>query len=216
MATPTKAKGTTTKREAPADDELRLAENRELIGALKKTFEYIDEYISNAHKRAEQARRGGLDELADFHEGRAARYVKLTTAEFRHAAWRLIRTVSFAAGTGDTDDVLWLAKHVDKRKRREWLRTCQRSQHLLPDLGSPTLAKEHRRDTISELPHLLAWVDERAESLTSEQVASALNGKATTVEGLAARLACDCGAFDYGPDDYQRAVKAFRNLPSDE
>lgn len=67
----------------------------------------------------------------------------------------------------------------------------------------------------------LADIEPRAARLTSEQVERALEryappGSAVVPQkgekspaGLAARLACDCGAFDYGPDDQHDAQRAF-------
>lgn len=213
---PTKA-GARTNREKSLDadlektlSEVELPEGHPLLEALESALGAVANYVTKTRQRAATAKASGNELAEKHHEWAAARLAPATEFEFRHAASRLVRIVSLAIATGDTSNAVWLSNRFEARKRREWLKTCQNQLGFLdPGFGLEELAKQLRADAIAYLPRWLEWIEPRAAKLTSEHVASALASKAETVAGVAAKLACACGAFDYGKSDFDKAKKAF-------
>jgi hypothetical protein len=122
--------------------------------------------------------------------------------EFQQSAMRLVRLVALAVQTGETAHVVAVAKHLKPRRAREWVNVCRRAWRL---------ASQLRAHVVAGLAHQLAWIDLTAADLTASDIEKALSED--DPEKCAARLACACGALRYGPKDFQKAKKAFKNLP---
>lgn len=102
-----------------------------------------------------------------------------------------------------------LALALDRRAMRKWYRACC----AFP--GGGDIPAELEEVGIAVLPTMLAQIDPRAARLTAEQIRRAYAWRSrprATAAAFAARLACDCGAFEYGQsrDERKKAKTAFR------
>lgn len=177
--------------------------------ALTDALDAAADYVSTNRAAAEEARSIDEPELADALEQNARDAEPITSEEFHRAAWRLMRVLWRAIVQGNLDDVVWLAKHIDQRKRREWVRRCQRAREGITGVGP--VFDEARAVALEDLPHWLEQLDAGGGPVTTEMIVQALEST-KTIEGFAARLACDSGAFGYAPSGYHRAKKSFANL----
>jgi hypothetical protein len=126
------------------------------------------------------------------------------------AARVLLGVVTHTFGSADGRDAIWLATRMQKRARRHWLDHVKTSLKLFRDTKFPGIASALRVDLVENLGLDLAMFDARAEALTPEQIDKALRGKGKTPEGVAARLAIECGAFGFR--NYAHAKDGFRKL----
>ena len=189
---------------------MELPEGHPLLEALESALGAVANYVESTRRRAATAAVAGNELAAEQHELMATRLAPATELEFRHAASRLVRIVSLAIATGDTTNAIWLSNRFEVRKRREWLKTCENMLVFLdPSFDLQDLANAMRARAVAHLPRWLEWVDPSAVKLTPEHVSSALSSKVETVVGIAAKLACQCGAFDYRAGDFDKAKKAF-------
>jgi hypothetical protein len=196
----------------PPLPKLDRAPMYELLETLKRAFSSVDVYVAENRKASEDARNAGKDWLAkDVFDPSAERHAAATTPEFQRAAWLLVSLVYEALGSGNTGHVLALGADprttkrspLNKRLRRRWLERCESSLRL---------ARIMRSEVTVSLPVELRPLDERASHLTPEVVAKILDGEPETAELFAAKLACSCGAFDYGPRDQKKAKLAFMGV----
>lgn len=192
-----------------------------LLPALEEAFACSERYVAENLARAKAARADGKDWLArDLYEATAADLAPAIDGTFQRAAQRLVSLVADALMSGNTGHVLFLAAEqngaLNERRKIKWAEVCQ--QHLLflrKDFGMPELAKEMRANAIEELPFFLSFVDAKASALTSKDVAKVLGGKASSVSGIAAKLACACGAVGYSAADFSKAKDRFKKALSE-
>lgn len=185
-----------------------------LLPALDQALSAIGTYVETTRATAAEARAGGEDLAADTFDHCAAQFEPAARTEFQAAAWRLVRLVTVAITGGDTAHVVAIAKHIEARKKREWLNVCARHRRMAIDRLDPEQPPPLRQHVFEWLPSRLAWLDERASTLSAAQIESALSEK--TAEKFAARLACMCSAMGYDPKQFQKARKAFENLPAEK
>jgi hypothetical protein len=169
-----------------------------LLPTLDRALNEVAEYVARARTQAVEADQDGAELAADGLRHNAQHYAPAAPQEFHDAAWRLVRLVTLALGTGDTSNVVWLARYLDKRRVREWVLTCERRLFFRrPGFDPSELRKDLEAEAIKYLADDLTWIEPNAAKLTPDHVAKALSGRASTAVGVAARLACDCGAFGY-------------------
>ncbi len=190
---------------------------RELFEALDSGLTMVEEYRRQKSELAAQARARGSDQIvSDLLESQAIRYAKVTEQDFRVAAADVIQALADAIETGETDDVMWLAPKLQQRRRRRWLKACEVGcAYLRKDLRPPTdILQAQIARSAEQLPAFLGTIDRRGRQLSGQQITCAIesyvSGVIESFPGLAARLACDCGAFDC--TDFVHAKDAFRKL----
>jgi hypothetical protein len=188
----------------------------ESMRMIRRCFEQalsdVDTYVAQNRQGAADARARGEDELAEVYESRARRRDSILSPEFRRAADQLLGRLYLALYTGEVEDVVALAKPIDGWRRRDWLRACERSLRFLE---TGILVEDGRAEAIARLPYFLGLIEERGATLTAEQISRVIDGvleqEQGTVALAAAKLACECGAFGYGPKDVRLAKKALTN-----
>lgn len=199
--------------ETPEEDAASLALSKALDDALNSAAGYV----ARVDRIAVEAEAEGWSEIADTARYFGDRRRKAATSEFHSAAVRLVRLVSLAISTGDTAHVLWAAKRLDERRRREWLNQCRNAlAFLFEGRALDDFGRGRRAHAVDALPRLLQWVEPRAGALTPEIVSRLLEGPAETIEAIAGNLACECGAFGYGRGDRKKAKGAFSKLGPEE
>jgi hypothetical protein len=167
------------------------------------------QYASEAERDAAAIEHKWQD-AADGFVRKAELVAPLLDREFQSSVRRIMRAVVDAFELRSTADVVWLAQNLDKRKRRQWLRYCEEALRGCPSVVDKRLHEELIENGLQLLVPQLNSLNAGGEQVTPEMI-SVARKHTTTVEGFAARLACDSGGFGYGVD-YQGARDAFRKL----
>jgi hypothetical protein len=144
--------------------------------------------------------------LAGTVEGWAQNLESVRTPAFQTAAQALIDLVEDALLSGYPDHVLKIEGPLMDRGRAEWGRTCIAQRcWLIPDDHNPDEPPEYGAN---DLRHMLAKIDERAATLSTDELVEMASRVRLGGPGFAAAVACACGAFDYRPDDQETAQRA--------
>jgi len=179
---------------------------RRLRISLDAALAAVDGFVSESKRVADQLRKEDRESIANSLSGWADEWAGVTTPAFRKAATGIVELVYSALVNGYPVHVLEVERPLLGRDRAEWGRLCASQRYLLQTDGT----EQHEADQpfAVELIHELRRIDDRAKGLKVGQVIEAANGRTKTGSGFAAELACLSGAFDYRPEDQEKAQVA--------
>jgi hypothetical protein len=174
--------------------------------SLNTAFAAADGFVAESRRVSDELRKEGCDVKANSLAGWADEWEPVTTPLFRKAATGIVELVSSAFINAYPVHVLEVERPLLGRDRAEWGRLCT-SQRYLFELEDQERS-EGREPFAIELIDELTTIDDHAEVLTVEQIIEAATGSTTTGSGFAAKLACLCGAWEYGAGDQEKAQRA--------
>jgi len=166
----------------------------------------IDRFVVESAGLSKDVREASGPLLAETVQNRAQCLESVRTPAFQAAARALIDLVEDALLSGYPDHVLKIEGPLMARTRAQWGRICIAQRcWLVPDDHNPEERPEYGAN---DLRHMLARIDERAATLSTDELIEMASRVRLGGPGFAAAVACACGAFDYRLDDQETAQRA--------
>ena len=166
----------------------------------------IDRFVVEAAGLSKDVREASGPLLAETVQNWAQCLEPVRTPALQAAARGLIDRVEDALRSGYPDHVLKIEGPLMERGRAEWGRICIAKRcWLIPDEHYPEEPPEYGAN---DLRHMLVKIDERAATLSTDELVEMASRVRLGGPGFAAAVACACGAFDYESDDQETAQRA--------
>jgi len=187
----------------PPFDEMANAVER-FRNSFSDALHAVDRVVSESRRLACQLREEHSEAEADTFDEMADLWEAVASQEFRDAATGVVDLVDRALVAGHPDNVLKMGRRLRLYDRAEWARICESLHVSLA--GRPKNRSDNAPWPVNDLMNELKEIDSRAGNLGFQQLVEARRS-APTPARLAAKLACQCGAFDY--EDEETAKRAF-------